>query len=121
MVEESFSSEGIRSIAPPRGSLSSTKVVIVFTAYVLLNLRCVLLMADSLVLCIMGVAATSLLMFLFLRPRWVVPLYILIAGPSITIPLGATGILSRLFAGNLVFALLVVVGVVGTIRIQGKP
>ena len=84
--------------------------MIVLTSYLLLNLGCVLLMANSLILGIMSAAAINLLMFLFLRPQWLVPLYILIAGPSVALPIGSAGIFTRLFAGNLLFALVVVIG-----------
>ena len=101
-------------IVPLRQSLPPTTTIIVLTSYLLLNLGCVLLMADSLILGIMGVLAINLLLFLFLRPQWVVPIYILIAGPSVALPLGSTGIFSRLFGGNLLFALVVAIGLVRT-------
>ena len=71
-------------------------------------------MANSPILGIMGVLAINLLMFFILRPQWVVPIYILIAGPSVALPLGSAGIFSRLFGGNLLFALVVAIGLVRT-------
>lgn len=88
--------------------------MIVLASYLLLNLGCVLLLAYSLILGIAGVLAINLLLFLFLRPQWVVPIYILIAGPSISLPLGSSGIFTRLFGGNLLFALVVAIGLVRT-------
>lgn len=103
-----------RFIAPLRQSLPPTTAMIVLASYLLLNLGCVLLLVDSLILGIMGVLAINLLLFLFLRPQWVVPLYILIAGPSVSLPLGSAGIFTRLFGGNLIFALVVIIGLVRT-------
>ncbi|MGI9062184.1 MAG: O-antigen ligase family protein [Ktedonobacteraceae bacterium] len=115
MAEEKFISVETRFIVPLRQSLPPTTAMIVLTSYLLLNLGCVLLIADSLILGITGVVAINLLMFLFLRPQWVVPMYILIAGPSVSLPIGSAGIFSRLFGGNLLFALVVAIGLVRTI------
>jgi len=121
MAEERISSKGAGFIEPSRRqSLPPIAVLIVFTVYLLLNIGCVLLMADSLMLGIMGVVAIHLLLILFLRSRWVVPLYILVAGPSVTIPLGAAGILSRLYVGTLMLALLIVIGCVRILTSQRK-
>src|SRR5437660_12401536 len=109
MAEGRFSPPLIREQTLPPAA-----VVIVFIGYLLLNVGCVVLMADSLILGIMGAVAINVLMFLFLRPQWVIPLYILVAGPSVSLPLGSAGIVSRLYAGNLFFALIVAIGLVRT-------
>jgi O-antigen ligase len=111
MAEERFSLLRTRFNRPLRrqSSLSTTEVV-VFIAYLLLNLGCVLLMTVSLMVGIVGVVAINLLVFLLLRPQLVVPLYVLIAGPSVIIPLGTSGVLSRLYGGILLLALLIVIG-----------
>ena len=120
MSEEKISPVEDRFIAPLRQSLPPTAVVIIFPGYVLLNLGCVLLMANSSIIGIVGLVMVNLIAFLLLRPRWVVPLYILIAGPSVVIPLGTSGILSRLFVGNLMFALLIAIGLLYRRAPQGK-
>lgn len=121
MVEERFSPVGTRFIGfLRRQSLPPIAEVIVFTAYFLLSMGCVLLMTNSLVLGIVGVSVINLLIFLILRPRWAVPLYVLIAGPSIAIPLGTTGTLSRFYAGTLMLALLMVIGCVRVLTSQRK-
>lgn len=101
-------------------ALPPTAIVIVSMSYLLLNMGCVLLMLDSPILGVMSMIMINLIMFLFLRPQWITPLYILIAGPSIAMPLGTTGILSRLFVGNLIFALLIAIGFARIITAQGK-
>jgi len=118
LAEEKIISVETRFIVPLRQSLLPSTAMIVLTSYLLLNLGCVLLMADSLILGIMGVLAINLLLFLFLRPQWVVPMYILIAGPSVSLPIGSAGIFTRLFGGNLLFALVVAVGLVRTMMAE---
>ncbi|HLX41733.1 MAG TPA: hypothetical protein VKR42_14460, partial [Ktedonobacteraceae bacterium] len=68
-------------------------------SYVLLSLGGILLITQSLLLGVVVMVGVNLLVFLFLKPRWVVPLYVLIAGPSVVIPLGSSGIFSRLYVG----------------------
>src|SRR5579863_1369904 len=121
MEEERISPVGTGFSKPlRRQSLPPIAVVIGFSVYLLLNMGCVLLMTVSLMLGIMGMVVINLLIFLFLLPRWVVPLYILIAGPSVTIPLGSAGILSRLYVGTLMLALLIVIGCVRVLTSQSK-
>ncbi len=103
-----------------RRSLPPTAQVIAVIVYLLLNIGCLSLMTISPVLGIIGVAVINLLIFLFLWPRWVVPLYVLVAGPSVTIPFGTTGIFSRFYAGTLLLALLIVIGCVHILAFQSK-
>jgi O-antigen ligase len=111
MAEERISPVEARFIGPlRRQSLPPTAVVIIFIGYLLLNMGFVLLMTNSLMLGIIGVIVINLLIFLILKPQWVIPLYVLVAGPSVVIPLGTTGILSRLFGGTLMLVLVILIG-----------
>lgn len=103
-----------------RQSLPPAAVLMIFITYVLLNMGCVLLMTYSLMPGIIGVIAINLLIILFLWPQWVIPLYVLAAGPSVAVPLGTTGIISRLFGGTLLLILLVVIGCVRLLTSQRK-
>lgn len=94
-------------------------LVILFIGYLSLNAGLAFLIGTSPLLGIIGTMMINLVILLFLVPSWAIPFYILVAAPSIVIPLG-TGILSRFFVGNLVLALLVVVGFAHTITTRRK-
>src|SRR5947209_8323891 len=54
-----------------------------------------------------GVAAIALIIFFFILPELALPLYILVAGPSLVLSASSSGILSRLYIGDLLFVLIV--------------
>src|SRR5579859_2279464 len=54
-----------------------------------------------------GVATIALVIFFFIRPELALPLYILVAGPSLVLSASSSGILSRLYIGDLLFVLIV--------------
>lgn len=56
---------------------------------------------------LIGVAAIALIMFFFIRPELSLPLYILVAGPTLVLSASSSGILSRLYIGDLLFVLIV--------------
>ena len=115
MEQQRFSPLLIRGQALP-----PVIVVIAFASYFSLNVVLVFLMANSALLGIIGMIMINLIAFFFLQPRWSIPLYILIGAPSIAIPLGSIGILSRLFVGNLMLALVIMIGLVRTITSQRR-
>ncbi len=49
----------------------------------------------------------NLVVLFFVRSRLALPLYIVAAGPSVALSLASSGVLSRLYIGNLLFALVV--------------
>ena len=121
MAEEIISPAGTGFIGYlRRQSLPPTAVAIIFMVYLLLNMGCVLLMINSIMPGIIGIIGINLLIFLFLKPQLVIPLYILVAGPSVAVPLGTTGILSRLFGGTLMLVLLIVIGCIRLLTSQRK-
>lgn len=89
--------------------------LLLFAGYFCLNVAFTLLLVYSPLLGAGAILLFNLLLFLFLQPIWAIPLYILVAAPSIALPLGSAGIWSRLFAGNLVLALLLIVGCIRTL------
>src|SRR5262249_11960558 len=58
---------------------------------------------------LMGALVLNLIVFFFMQPRLALPLYILVAGPSSVLTVSSSGILSRLYIGNLLFGLIVVI------------
>lgn len=69
---------------------------------------------------IIGVAAIVLIVLLFTRTDLALPVYILLAGPSIIISASNAGFLSRLYIGDLLFALLVVIWLLREISSRSK-
>ena len=87
-------------------------VIIICSIYLLLCLGLAALMAIPLLTPIMGVGAAILInaiVLLFVRSEVVLPLYLLVAGPGIALSLSGSGILSRLYIGNLLFFLVSVI------------
>ncbi|HZR42314.1 MAG TPA: hypothetical protein VFB12_19495, partial [Ktedonobacteraceae bacterium] len=83
-------------------------VIIICSIYLLLCVGLAALMAIPLLVPIMGVGAAILInaiVLLFVRSEVVLPLYLLVAGPGIALSLSSSGILSRLYIGNLLFFL----------------
>ena len=54
---------------------------------------------------LLGAIVINLVVSIFLRSRLALPFYILVAGPSVALSLASSGILSRLYIGNLLFLL----------------
>lgn len=72
---------------------------------------------------LIGAAIVNLVVVLFFRPDFALILYVLVASPSVALSLGS-GILSRLYIGNVLFALVVVIWVLKGVlpeRKSGQP
>ncbi len=94
------------SLALPPAAVTTTVVVYLFLSIVL-----AVIMPVNPLLGIAGAVAINLIMLFFLRSGLALPLYIILAGPSFGLALGHSGLLSRLFAGDLVFGLVLIVWV----------
>jgi O-antigen ligase len=68
-----------------------------------------LLMALNPVIGLVSLLAIALVALLFLRSELALPLYLLFAGPSLILSTSSSGILSRLYVGDLLFVLIVCV------------
>lgn len=55
---------------------------------------------------LLGAIVINLVVSIFLRSRLALPFYILVAGPSVALSLASSGILSRLYIGDLLFVLI---------------
>ena len=94
------------SFALPPAAITTTVIV-----YLLLSLVLAFIMPVDPVLGIIGAVAINLVMLFFLRSGLALPLYIILAGPSLGLALSHSGLLSRLFIGDLIFGLVFIVWV----------
>lgn len=83
--------------------------------FIVLNIALGWVLGQDFVLGLAGLLLLNGIVLLVLQNRWIIPLYLLVAAPSIAFPIGTTGIASRLFVGNLLLVLLIVIGGVRTI------
>jgi len=93
------------------------------TVYLLLSAGLAILMGMPPLLPIAGLVgaiAINLVVLLFVRSEAALPLYLLVAGPSVALSLSSSGILSRLYIGNLMFFLLTVIWIIGKLLSQRK-
>jgi len=80
-----------------------------FIIYMALNIALAFLTLLSPIFGLMGALVLNLIVLFFIQPRLALPLYILVAGPTGVLTVSSSGILSRLYLGNLLFALIVVI------------
>src|SRR5256885_13187308 len=104
MVRDRFFSSKLSSFVLPPRAMSTT-----FIIYMALNIALAFLTLLSPIFGLMGALVLNLIMLFFLQPRLALPLYILVAGPTGLITVTSSGIFSRLYLGNLLFALIVVI------------
>jgi len=77
--------------------------------YMALNIALAYLTLLSPIFGLMGALVLNLIVLFFIQPRLALPLYILLAGPTGVLTVSSSGILSRLYIGNLLFGLIVVI------------
>src|SRR6266566_3931202 len=102
MIRDRFFPSKLSSFALPPAAMS-----IMFIIYMELNIGLVYLALLSLIFGLMGVLVLNLIVLFFIQPRLALPLYIVVAGPTVVLSVSDAGILSRLYIGNLLFALIV--------------
>lgn len=93
-------------------------VIIALSGGILLNMGLIFLPEYSPFLSTIVMLAMILIVFFFLQPCWAIPVYILLAAPTIVLIPTSTGIFSRLYPGNLLLALVLVIGFVQALRSQ---
>ena len=86
------------SFAFPPAAMTVTLVI-----YLLLCLVLAYLMPTLPIIGVLGAVIINLLVLFFIRSRYALPLYVVCAGPSVALSLASTGILSRLYIGNMLF------------------
>ncbi|MHB8596662.1 MAG: O-antigen ligase family protein [Ktedonobacteraceae bacterium] len=94
------------SFALPPAAITTMVIV-----YLALSIALAVIMPVNPVLGIVGAVAINLVMLFFLRSGLALPLYIILAGPSLGLALSHSGLLSRLFIGDLIFGLVFIVWV----------
>lgn len=88
--------------------LPPAATIVTLISYLAINVGLAFVMPVLPVLGLIGAIATNLIVVLFWRSRLALPLYMLVASPSVALSLGS-GILSRLYLGNLLFALITLI------------
>jgi O-antigen ligase len=91
-----------RSLALPSVAMTTTLIV-----YLALNVAMAFLMVFQPLFGILGAIVINIVALLFFKSRLALPLYVIVAGPSVALSLASSGILSRLYIGNMVFGLIV--------------
>jgi len=115
LLKRSFLS---RSVALPPVAL-----IVTLLSYLVLNVGLALIMPIFPLLGLVGAVAINLVVILFLYSKLALPLYMLIASPSVALSLGS-GILSRLYIGNLLFVLVALIWIFQVVlpgRKSGQP
>jgi O-antigen ligase len=100
----------LRSLAFPPATMSTILII-----YLLLNVGLAYTMLLFPALGLIGAIVINLIVLFFLRSWLALPLYIVTAGPSVVLLLSSSGILSRLYIGNLLFVLVVSIWILQTI------
>ena len=67
-----------------------------------------------------AMVAIALIILLLVQPEFALPIYILVAAPTIALSLSSSGILSRLYIGNMLFALIVAIWLLRMISSRNK-
>src|SRR2546426_3365104 len=80
-----------------------------FIIYMALNIALAFLTLLSPIFGLAGALVLNLIVLFFIQPKLALPLYILVANPTGFITVSGSGILSRLYIGNLLFGLIVVI------------
>src|SRR5947207_13489700 len=102
MVRDRFFSPKLSSFALPPTAMSTTLII-----YVILNIGLAFLAPRSPTFGLIGAMAINLIVLLLIQPEFSLPLYILVAGPTSVLTVSSSGILSRLYIGNVLFVLIV--------------
>jgi len=100
-------------------ALPPAAMVVTLISYLALNVGLAFIMPIFPLLGLVGAISINLVVILFLRSKLALPLYMLIASPSVALSLGS-GILSRLYVGNLLFVLVVLIWIFQVILPERK-
>jgi len=102
MAQQRFSFLSSRSLSSSLAAIGSICIICL-----VLSLGQVFLITLNPIIGLIGVAAIALIILFFTRPEFALPLYILVAAPTVVLSATSSGILSRLYIGDLLFVLIV--------------
>ncbi|MDQ2714782.1 MAG: O-antigen ligase family protein [Chloroflexota bacterium] len=111
-----------RTISFPPAALTITLVV-----YLGLTAALAFLMGNATIdpsVGLIGAVVINLVVLFFMRSEVALPLYLLVAGPSVALSLSSSGLLSRLYIGNMLFFLIVLIWLLFRLlpnRKSGRP
>ncbi len=115
MKQQIFSFPWLRSLAFPSAAASITLII-----YLILSMGLAYFMLLNPLLGLIGALVINLIVLFFMWPRLALPFYILVAVPSISLSFIGSGILSRLYIGDLLFALVVGIWLLRTVLHKRK-
>jgi O-antigen ligase len=95
-------------------------MTVTLVIYLLLCLVMAYLMPLLPVVGVLGAVVINLLVIFFIRSRYALPLYIVCAGPSVALSLASSGILSRLYIGNLLFVFVALIWLIQIVLPERK-
>ncbi len=107
MKQQELSSPAWRTFTPP-----PLMMTIILAIYLALTVGLAALMAIPLippVIGLIGAVTLNLIVLFFVRSEVALPLYLIVAGPSVALSLSGSGILSRLYIGNMLFFLMALI------------
>src|ERR1700738_1074704 len=102
MAQHRFSSLSSRSLSSSLVAIGS-----VFIICLVLSLGQVFLITLNPIIGLIGMVAIALIILFFIRPELALPLYILVAAPTVVLSASSSGIFARLYIGDLLFVLIV--------------
>ncbi len=115
MIRNKISFPPSNSLALPPAAMS-----VVLITYLVLCVGLAYLMPFFPPLGLLGAIVINLVVLIFLQSRLALPFYILVAGPSVALSLAGSGILSRLYIGNLLFLLITVIWILQIVLPERK-
>ena len=95
-------------------------MTVTLAIYLILCLALAYLMPLLPIVGVLGAVVINLLVLFFIRSRYALPLYVICAGPSVALSLASSGILSRLYIGNLLFAFVALIWLIQIILPERK-
>ncbi len=95
-------------------------MTITLLLYLLMSVGLAYVMPILPLLGIVGAIVINLIVLFFLRSRYALPLYVLAAGPSTALSFVSSGILSRLYIGNLLFVFVCLIWILQVVLPERK-
>ncbi len=115
MKQQKFSFLSTHPLSLPPAAMSSILII-----YLVLNIGLAFLMPIFPLVGVLGALVINLVAVFFVQSQLALPFYILLAGPSVVLSLSTTGILSRLYIGNLLFVLVMSIWILKTVLSERK-